>query len=118
MSASSHHAHTNPYSHSNSNSTRSGTRIPSNSSSSGGSSSWRHDRWANNDPADDDMEQLFTSDMRDRQARGKDPYLDDYEFSEQNSGARAASGMGMGMDMGMRMTGGSRRVGGVATPPR
>lgn len=74
---SSHHA--NPFSHSH---RSNGTRIPSNSSSG---SSW-HDpnRWAN-DPAD--MDQLFTSDMRDRQARGKDPYADDL--------SDAVRGMGM-----------------------
>lgn len=114
MSASTHHTHTNLYSHSNS--TRSGTRVPSNPSSLGGSSSWRHDRWANSEPTDDDMEQLFSSDMRDRQARGKDPYLDDYEFSEQSSGARGAPGMGIGMRM--RMTGGVRGCGGVTPPTR
>lgn len=79
-------SHTNPFSH------RAGARIPSNSSLG---PSWHdHSRWSN-DPAD--MEQLFTSDMRDRQARGKDPYSD--ELSETSSGVK-------GMGMGMRMTGG------------
>lgn len=104
MSSSS--SHTSPFSH------RPGARIPSNSSS--GSSSWHdHNRWSTNP---DDMEHSFTSDMRDRQARGKDPYADD------DSSENGVRDMGV-HGMGMRLSGGGGNVasrcvmrGGVVTP--
>lgn len=58
-------SHTNPFS-------RPPGRIPSDSSSGDSSWSHHHRHWP---PYPPDMVQPFTPEMRDRQARGKDPYL-------------------------------------------
>ncbi|KAF3765893.1 hypothetical protein M406DRAFT_329751 [Cryphonectria parasitica EP155] len=83
-------------------------RILSNSSS--GSSSWSdHRHWASHP---DDMVQPFTADMRDRQARGKDPYVpeDDSNGADfARRAGRAAPPMGI-----HAMGGGSVRLGGGA----
>lgn len=75
-------SHPNPF-HS-----RPASRIPSNSSSGSSSSSYPHNshrHWSHNQA---DMPEPFTSEMRDRQARGKDPYLPEAADSGHLGGGR------------------------------
>lgn len=87
-------------------------RIPSDSSS--GSSSWHsHKHWA----ADlVDMDQPFTLEMRDRQARGKDPYSSEVSDGGggDGSGQRAGRiGLGGGRSGSGGSIGGMHSIGGM-----
>lgn len=104
MASSSSSSHTNQFTNYNA---RPAARIASNSSS-GSSSAYSHNNnsntihklWSNAD-----MPEPFTPEMRDLQARGKDPYSNGGDLGA-NGGGRASTAMHHGHG-GMRMGGGS-----------